>query len=199
MPYVTLDELKSPLGIPPDDPVDDVALQLSADAASGMIDDHCGRRFDQQADGRFYSVRLGRVEVDDVATLAGLEVAVDEDGDRVHERVLAAGEYRTLPLNALARGRPIEALEELAVAPEGAGAVRVSATFGWPAVPAQVRQAALAVALRLFALRGPFGTAGSPELGAQSQAQAWAAAGVEAQLASFVRRSRAVVPDPVVA
>jgi hypothetical protein len=191
--YVTVAELKAALQLAPDDPADDKALQLSTEAASAMLEEHCHRRFDQVAGVRLYSVRHGWVALDDVATDVGLEVAVDEDDDGAHERVLGAGEYRALPLNALAKGRPIEALADLAVAPSATAAVRVTATFGWPAVPAPVHQAALALALRLFALRGPFGTAGSPELGQQSQAQAWTAAGVEAQLARFVRQAAPVV------
>jgi hypothetical protein len=191
--YTSVEELKSALQIPADDPVDDPALQLAAEAASEMVDDHCHRRFDQVAGTRLYTVDAGYVVLDDVATLEGLVVAVDEDNDRVHERVLAVDEYHTLPLNALTKGRPIEYLKDLAVAPTCTGGVKVTATFGWPEVPAQVRHAVMAVALRLFAFRGPFGTAGSAELGSQTQAQAWAAAGVEPQLKPFVRR------DPVVA
>jgi hypothetical protein len=52
--------------------------------------------------------------------------------------------------------------------PTEAGAVKVTATFGWPAVPAEVRQAALIQAVRLFKRKGsPFGIAGSPEDGSE--------------------------------
>ena len=191
--YVTVLEMKSALQLAPDDGADDLAVQLAAEAASAMIDEHCRRRFDQVDEVRFYSVAGSSVVLDDVATDEGLVVAVDEDGDKVYERVLTANEYWPLPLNCLAKGRPIEALDDLPVTTSATGAVRVSATFGWPAVPVQVRQAALSVALRLFGFRGPFGTAGSPEIGSQAQTQAWKAAGVEGQLAPFVRRRAPVV------
>lgn len=201
MPYVTLAQLKKALQLATDDNVDDDALRLATEAASSMIDEHCRRRFDQVAgaDGtaivedRSYNLDSGYVVLDDVATDVGLVVAVDEDGDGVHERVLTAAEYHTLPANALAKGRPIEVLEGLPVTPTTPGAVRVTATFGWPAVPAQVQLAATALALRLFALRGPFGTAGSEEAGQVTLAKAWAAAGAEAQLKPFVRRRLPVV------
>lgn len=44
--------------------------------------------------------------------------------------------------------------------------VRVTATWGWPAIPDTIRYATLLQASRLFARRhAPFGVAGSPETG----------------------------------
>lgn len=198
--YIAAGMVKAALGLAPDDPADDDLVELSIEAASAMIDEHCRRRFDQVADVRLYDVCGDVVEVDDVATTEGLEVAIDIDGDQMHERVLQVGEFKTWPLNSINKGRPIEAVHFLPVVglagvrwrPEAVG-VRVTATFGWPAVPSPVRQATLALALRLVALRGPFGVAGSAEAGQQSQAQAWTAAGVEGQLAPFVRKRTPVV------
>jgi len=186
--YVSLDEVKIALGLYLDDPADDVALQLAIDAASAMVDEHCGRRFDQVVGERLFTLESGKVYVDDVAD--GLVVAVDLDGDGVHERVLTATEFRALPLNAAASDQPVTSLVDLAVQPSGTqtrGAIKVTATFGWPVVPSVVRHAAFALALRLYRrVSGPFGVAGSPALG--EQAQAWADADVEAQLRHLVLR-----------
>ncbi|HEV2071100.1 MAG TPA: phage head-tail connector protein [Acidimicrobiales bacterium] len=162
--YVTLAQVKTALGLAENDLIDDEAIELAIDAAEDSIEEYCGRRFTQVADARRFTVERGRVEIDDVATMVGFSVAVDADGDGVHERALDATDYRTLPLNAPANGRPITELENLVVAPRGAGAVQVTATFGWPAVPAQIRQAAMFKALRLLT-RGPFRTAGAGEPG----------------------------------
>lgn len=158
-----------------------------------MIDEHCGRTFTraEAAATRRFSVLGGTVFVDDIATDVGLAVSVVVDGDGVAERLLTPTEFRTWPLNAVAQGRPITALEDLAVTASGAGAVRVTAVYGWPTVPAQVHHAAFALALRLFSrIRGPFGVGGSPELG--DEVKAWAEADVEAQLKHFMFRGPVV-------
>jgi hypothetical protein len=193
--YVELADVKAALGLAQNDIGEDTMVQLAIDAASASIDEHCGRTFGQVAATRLFGVEYGRVDVDDIASLAGLAVSLDLEGDGVHERVLAAGEYRTHPLNAPANGRPVTALDDLADKPRsGTAAVSVTGTFGWPAVPAQVKWVAHVLTLRLLSRgRGPFGTAGTPEAGARVTERAWADADADKLLEPFVRRPPVVV------
>ena len=170
MPYVTLAEIKAAAGI--SDTADDAAITLAVDAASAMLDEHTSRSFTTTPApvARLFTAAGSLVLVDDIATLTGLLVEADDDGDGTYERSIPATGYRPGPLNAPTSGRPVTSLEATSSGywPKGAGAVRVTATFGWPAVPAAVKQAALIQALRLFQRRlSPYGIAGSPEVGSE--------------------------------
>lgn len=187
MAYLTGAELLDALGMTGSSGADGAAVDLAVEAASAMIDEHTNRTFEAEAVAtRRYSTVGGRVSVDDIATPAGLAVAVDDDGDGTFERALAVTDYRTFPLNTL----PITSLEAVGSGrfPKGEGRVQVSASFGWPAVPALVRQACLVQALRLYQRRhSPFGVAGSPEVGSELRLLSRLDPDVEALVRPLVR------------
>jgi hypothetical protein len=145
-----------------------VALDLAA--ASRAIDDHCGRYFyaDTAASARRFSVygrtrrdRSGRCRllIDDVASSTGLIV---ETGDGTTWTAIT--DYRTEPLNAIAGRRPITALARAGT--WGGDEVRVTAVWGWPAVPDAVVKATLIQAARLYRRKdSPEGVVGSAEWG----------------------------------
>jgi hypothetical protein len=172
--YVSLAELRSEIGITDAaDTTDDARLTQAAGAASRAIDNHCGRRFylDASASARYYTAEFSRhLRVDDIGSLTGLVIATDEDSDRDYDITWAATDYDTLPDNALADGRPIT---ELAIAPLGVyvfprlrRGVRVTALWGWPSVPADIKTACMIQAIRLYKRRdSPFGIMGSIETG----------------------------------
>ena len=167
MPYADLATLKAMLGIT--DTSRDSLLEAALDAASASIDQRCGRTFgmDVTPSPRVFRVR-GRVTpfdggslllVDDIATLDGLTVETGRPGGWVE--VTDAEPY---PDNALDRGRPITGL----VRPfwSTSAQVRVTAVWGWPAVPEPVVQATLLQASRLYRRKdSPEGVAGSAEWG----------------------------------
>jgi len=71
-------------------------------------------------------------------------------------------DYRTYPDNAFTLSRPVEAF----VADEWPAWVRVTARWGWPAVPAQVAEATLRTAARAYRRKdSPDGVAGSSDWG----------------------------------
>jgi hypothetical protein len=158
------------------DQVDDAQVFTALAAASRAIDQRCNRQFGRVpvVEARDYVPRWSRarggwlVPIDDLMTTTGLVVAVDQDGDGVHETVSTS--YRLRPSNAVAKGQP---WTELLLPAAAAGArtpysVRVTALWGWPGVPDAVRQACLLQASRLLARRdAPFGIAGSPESGSE--------------------------------
>ncbi len=134
---------------------DYAAVELAINAASDMIEQYANRSFSPALATRSFEVVNASAEVDDIATAEGLVVSVDG--------VLASG-YSLAPRNAFSQGRPATRLENL-----GQGKLAtVTASFGWPSVPAAVHQAAVIQALRLFQRRhSPFGVAGSPEMGSE--------------------------------
>jgi hypothetical protein len=163
MSYATDAEVKAALNI--SDTKDDAVVALATEAASRLIDGFTNRRFDKTAvaEARLYTATAanGRVVTDDIATATGL--VVEADGATLTDPT----DYRLHPLNAAAHGMPWTYLSGTDW-PTEAGAVKVTATFGWPAVPAEVRQAALIQAIRLVQRRhSPYGIAGSPEDGSE--------------------------------
>lgn len=167
--YVTSAELKSYVRI--SDLVDDTEVALAIAAASRAVDRACGRQFGvtDTVQSRFYTAEHDRssgrwlIGIDDVMTQTGL--SVDVDG-------AAITEFDLKPSNAAADGRPwteILVKSSSATRPTSAAdGVKVTATFGWTAVPTAIKQATLMQASRLLSRRdSPFGVAGSPEMGSE--------------------------------
>lgn len=161
--YATLAELKEARKIPVDDTAEDTRLERALTRASRAIDTRCGRRFyaDGSASARTYYA-TGRILwrsdageyvllTDDISTATGLLL----DG-------VAA--TTTWPENAIARGRPIEAIS---LSSRGTNSYSVTAKWGWPAVPDSIVEATLLLANRRFMRAdSPEGVAGWASEGA---------------------------------
>lgn len=167
--YVSLALLKQALKITDTDR--DALLNQALLAASRGVDAHCGRRFyaDRSATARTWPTRGRTVRnsdgelllVDDIATTTGLVVEVGDGTTWT-----AVTDYFAEPDNALARGDAITALRRDMGYWSGSRRVRVTARWGWPAVPDPVAQATLILALRLFRRKdSPEGVTGSAEFG----------------------------------
>lgn len=169
--YTTAALVKKAIGITDTDREDLVAQAL--ESACRAIDDHCGRRFyaDETATARRYRVR-GRVTsdadgqlllVDDIASVTGLAV---DYGDGVTWTALDDSRWLTDPDNAAVLGRAITGLRRVSGYWTGSSHARVTAVWGWPAVPAPVAQAALLQAARLFRRKdSPQGVISTPDWG----------------------------------
>jgi len=168
--YTDLATLKLALGIT--DTARDELLASAITAASEAIDQRTDRRFDLDPSpvARVFRPR-GRVVrdddgelllVDDIGDTAGLVVEVGSAGSWT-----ALSGFETSPENALAKGKPITGLLLPAGAwPTGSGRIRVTARWGWPAIPAGIEQAARIQATRLYRRKDtPEGVAGSAEWG----------------------------------
>lgn len=170
--YCTLDQLKAVLRVT--DTVDDLLFETRVGEASRVIDDYCNRRFyaDTAATARIYvATQTNEVFVDDISTTSGLVVKTDSAGDGSYATTLGASDYQCGPLNAVARGLPINQISATpsaqfptSVAPAG---VQVTAKWGWPSVPEPVQSACVILAGRLVK-RGDslLGVAGFGDLGA---------------------------------
>lgn len=178
MAYATLAELRAYVGIPLADTADDVGLQLALDAAAAQVDGYCDRVFsiDATVTTRYYSpVAGGSLDVDPIATLTGLIVATDEDGNGTYETAWTINtDFRADPPNAVATNRPWTRLIGLGTKRFPTSPYRptvsVTAKFGWPlgVAPAPIKAAVLIQASRLWKRKdAPFGVAGSVEFGSE--------------------------------
>ncbi|MFF7180142.1 phage gp6-like head-tail connector protein [Streptomyces sp. NPDC008121] len=171
--YAQLATLKAMLNVETDDASRDVLLSKALTAASRSIDRACGRRFwlDEAASTRIYK-SAGRVVCDDagerllVDDIGGASITV-ETGSGGSWTTVALTDWETWPDNALVRDRPVTAIGKLSgYWPGGTGRVRVTAQWGWPAVPEDIEQATLLQASRLYKRKdSPEGVTGSAEWG----------------------------------
>lgn len=173
--YVLLDDLKKVIGL--DHAGHDDRITWALKSASRGIDKFCGRQFNKAGS---VTARVFRpegqllVKVDDFHTTAGLVVATDDDGDGVFETTWSASDYQLEPLNGVVDGEPgwpwwtIRAVgsRNFPCSRRGRATVRVTADWGWPALPDPVREACQIVALETYKLpEAPFGVAGFAEFG----------------------------------
>jgi hypothetical protein len=203
--YATAAELGQFVRI--DDSADDTVIDLAIDAASRMIDYACdpspghSRQFGKTdtVEDRYYtasprgfgpSVRgQWAAQCDDLASVVDLVVAVA--GASEHDYTPVTG-TAALPRNATALGRPFTAIlfagSSYPSPPLAADAVRITGTWGWPAVPDTIHEACLLQASRLLARRdAPFGVAGSAEVGSEVRLLAKVDPDVEAMVRPYVR------------
>lgn len=162
--YTTLALLKGELGASTDT-ADDAKLERAISAASRQIDKFVGRPhgFWQDtvvASREYYSDSQSMCYVDDISTTTGLIVAVDENDDGTFATTL------TLTTNFIVG--PVNSADEVPARPfnwlrivdygdssffqwqSGRPNVRVTAKFGWPAIPDDVAQACLVQAAHLY-------------------------------------------------
>lgn len=176
--YATLSELKSRLGIT--DSTDDAALTNALATASRGVEKCCGRQFNDagSVSARVYEPDGTRcVNVDDFSTTTGLIIETDPGFTKAYGTVWTTSDYQLEPLNGIVDGETgwpyceIEAISGLFFPiPAGYGnpaTVRVTARWGWAAVPAPIKEATLIVAQETHKLKdAPFGVAGYGEYGA---------------------------------
>lgn len=166
--YATLSDLKLATGEIVESTRDGLLL-AALTAASRNIDAYCGRRFyaDKTASARQFRTEGALATAADGQALAIDDLAAApttvETGDGV--TWTAVTDYLTEPTNATVRGWPITALRRL----RGywpVDRVRVTGCWGWPTVPAEVSQATLLLASRLFNRRNsPEGVTGNADWG----------------------------------
>jgi hypothetical protein len=162
--YITVDETREYAQIR--DGADDVAIAQVNRAVSRGVDDFCQRQFN---DAGVVSARVFDVydpwylRVDDFSTLTGLIVKTDSSNNGGYASTVTTSVV-AYPLNGVRNGVPGWPYNELVMAqtafpwptwiPNPVGPlVQVTARWGWPAVPPEVKQAALIKAARVFGRR----------------------------------------------
>lgn len=169
--YADLPTLRLSLSMDAGDTSRDALLIKALASASRSIDTATGRRFylDATPTVRVFTPRGRTVCEDTGARLiiddAGAAPILVETGSGSSWAVLT--DYETGPDNALVRGRPVTVLvRPSGTWPSGPLRTRVTARWGWPAVPDDIVQAALIQASRLFKRKdSPEGVTGSAEWG----------------------------------
>lgn len=174
--YATRAELQLRLGSGSTIPATlDTRLDDALSAASRGIEKACNRQFNvaSSATSRVYepcSTQL--LEVDDISTTTGLVVKVDTAGDGTYATTVAATNYELRPLNGVVNGETgwpyfeVWAVNYSWPSWWQRAPLQVTATWGWAAVPAPVKEACLILAEELFKLAdSPFGSGGYGQFG----------------------------------
>jgi len=153
MAYTTVALVKASLGIPVSVTSEDTAITAAIAAAQALIDNYTGRTFEVSATSvRVYKPRTASIlDVDDIATLTGLVIKVDNDQDGTYETTLAVTTdyvvdgndtpYRTV--TNVNNGWPLSIY--------GRPTIEVTAKFAYSeTAPDNIKQAALLLACRLY-------------------------------------------------
>jgi hypothetical protein len=171
MSYATLAEFKAAVGIT--DSTDDTALQSVLDATDTLIDLYCDRKtgFGTASETRYYTAEnYEYVLTDDLVSVTTLQT--DDDANGTYETTWTAGtDYVLAPRNAALDGFPYTEIDTSVTWPRNFPkdvylGVKVVGVFGFPAVPAAVKQAEIIQAGAVWNSRtAPFGVIGSADLG----------------------------------
>jgi len=177
--YATRNQIKAALRIGTADSIDDDLIDNVAGAASRLIDGYCNRKFWQTgtAESRLFTAEDSfYCSIDDVAGTA-ITVQTSNNGDGIFDVTFAVTDYQLEPLNGYLDGLTWAFDKVRAVGDflfptlnsnYGSQAlVKITARFGWPAVPEEVTQATIIQASRLFKrYDSPLGVAGFGDMGA---------------------------------
>jgi hypothetical protein len=171
MSYATLSEFKAAVGIT--DTTDDAALQSVLDATDTLIDLYCDRKtgFGTATETRYYTAEDWEyVLTDDLVSVTTLQT--DDDANGTYETTWTVGtDYVLAPRNAALDGFPYTEIDTSVTWPRNFPkdvylGVKVVGVFGFPAVPAAVKQAEIIQAGAVWNSRtAPFGVIGSADLG----------------------------------
>jgi len=168
--YSTLAETKAALRIT--DSIDDSLLEMAIESASRLVDAYCARSFYNAGTAARYFVADTDwlTNIDDAISIT--QVATDTSADGTYEVIWQATDYQLEPLNGRVDGLPvpynaIRAIDSYTFPIWGGeGLVKVTATWGWSAVPTAIKQATIIQASRIFKrLDSPLGVLSSPDLG----------------------------------
>src|SRR6056297_3315080 len=168
--YIELSLLKSSLQI--DDNILDDFLELAIEGASRQIDATCERVFYQSnAETRLFTPRDSYVVEIDLRSVTSIKTSSDADG--AFDITWEPKDYQLEPLNSNAGGvdfpaTHVRAVDDYLWPIDGEEAtVQIVGDWGFDSVPAQIRQATLILAARLFERRNsPLGIAGFSDIGA---------------------------------
>jgi hypothetical protein len=171
MSYATLSEFKAAVGIT--DTTDDSALQSVLDATDTLIDLYCDRKtgFGTATETRYYTAEDWEyVLTDDLVSVTTLQT--DDDANGTYETTWTSGtDYVLAPRNAALDGFPYTEIDTSVTWPRNFPkdvylGVKVVGVFGFPSVPAAVKQAEIIQAGAVWNSRtAPFGVIGSADLG----------------------------------
>jgi hypothetical protein len=153
--YCTLAEVKVGDILKFTDTSHDATLEKVINGVSRKIDTFTGRHFFQVTETRYFTAEQGwRISIDDVYTASGLALYTDDGADATYENTWATTDYKLLPTNALTKGLPYTSIERAALGsytfPRYREGVKLTASYGWAAVPDPVKLACLMQVNRIW-------------------------------------------------
>lgn len=170
--YATLAEVKAALRLT--DSVDDTLLERAVESASRRIDGYCGRWFYKTSATavNIYPINEYLVAFPDDVSNTSITIKIDTNADGTYATTLTQGvDYILEPTDAALRGYPYTHARmvggqtfPLEVTPSFP-TVQVTAQWGWNAVPSDVNQACVLLAIRQFArLNAALGVVGFADM-----------------------------------
>lgn len=171
-PYASLSDVKAALRI--SDNVDDSLLEMAIESASRMIDGHAGRYFYSSGTAtRIYAADDALIcQTDDIAGTA-ITLVTDPDADGTWADTWGIGDYQLEPVNGVVDGLTTPYTRIRATGDynfptsSGEALVKVTAVFGFSAIPIAIKQACVIQSSRIFKrLDSPLGVAGFGDMGA---------------------------------
>ncbi len=162
MAYATLAQVRDALRLPADDESLDATIERVLDSATAEVNTICRRTFDLDGSASARLVVASRPSmllVDDIGDVGSIAV---ETRSGSAWTAVDSGAYQAEPLNGMRNSEPWPVMWLVALGsswPVGAQAsVRVTAKWGWPAVPAPIVEATILMAVRtLKRPDAPFG------------------------------------------
>lgn len=167
--YASLEELKAHIG--ETRTTNDDVLTIALDAAHGAVERYCGRQFtkDNAATARTFTPRsTNRVAVSDFWDTTGMIVKTDWDHDLDYDVTWDADDWVALRYPDLAEFpyTVVHSTRQRDFPSNIRRGVQVTAKWGWPSVPEEVREATILHAAYLYERRkAPSGTLGSDAAG----------------------------------
>lgn len=170
--YATLAEVKAALRLT--DSVDDTLLERAVESASRRIDGYCGRWFYKTSATavNIYPINEYLVAFPDDVSNTSITIKIDTNANGTYATTLTQGvDYILEPTDAALRGYPYTHARmvggqtfPLEVTPSFP-TVQVTAQWGWNAVPSDVNQACVLLAIRQFArLNAALGVVGFADM-----------------------------------
>jgi hypothetical protein len=169
--YCTLAEVKVSDILKFTDTSHDATLEKVINGVSRKIDNYCGRHFFQVTETRYFTaVQSWRISIDDIYTASGLALYTDDGADGTYENTWATTDYKLLPTNALTKGLPYTSIEHTALGsytfPRYREGIKLTASYGWAAVPDPVKLACLMQVNRIWKrFATPLGQSASSAVG----------------------------------
>lgn len=175
--YCSLQEIKAAARIT--DSVDDSLLELSVEAASRQIDRACDRIFYNAGTATrvFLPTDPYATEIDDAISISAVKTSSSADGN--FDVTWSSSDYELQPLNGRVGGSywpytDIKAIGDYLfpvwttnTTNSNEATVQVTGVWGWTAVPVDIKQATILLAMRQFKrYDSPLGVAGFGDIGA---------------------------------
>lgn len=157
-PYVSTAEIKAHAEITDTD--DDTEIEAVRAAVSRLIERYTGRQFNDAGSATarvFEPIGPAWVRVDDFSTTSGLVVEHDTGLDGTYATAIASTNYTLEPVNGVVDGQTGHPYRSIRLhngysftRAANRPTVRITAQWGWTAVPADVKQACLLECTRVF-------------------------------------------------